>query len=82
MDKDMVLDEFRTMIKNSWTYAKMNEREKQVWENILISNQTLSCLKGNSKHRWAILQAIYNSYLRGLGYTDFNWREGVNDYEL
>lgn len=74
-NKELALCDFREMIRNSWTYAKFTDDEKEKWEMFLTNVRTLTCLKGNYSARWHILQAIYHAYLIGLGYTDFNWRE-------
>lgn len=71
MNKDNVLIDFSKMILESWTYDRMTPKEQIKWEEILRDIRTTSCLKGTYKQRWAILQAIYNSYLIGLGYEDF-----------
>lgn len=74
-NKELAIYDFKEMIQKSWTYEKFTEKEKENWEMLLINNRTLTCLKGDYNTRWCILQAIYYSYLIGLGYTDFNWRE-------
>lgn len=53
----------------------MTDTEKHRWSEVLNNVRTDNCLKGTYNQRWDILQAIYHSYLIGLGYTDFNWRE-------
>ena len=73
--KENVLIEFKKMVFNSWTFNRMsiNKRKKlfETFDNIKIQK----ALKGTYTQRWDILQAIYTSFLNGLGYTDFNWRE-------
>ena len=66
---------FINMIKQSWTYAKLTEEEKNRILKVLYLTQAERCLKGTYKQRWEILQAIYGAYLFGLGYNDFTWRE-------
>lgn len=44
-------------------------------EKSWIDVRTEKALKGSYNHRWDILQIIYHSFLKGCGYTDFNWRE-------
>ena len=74
-NKDNVLYDFNDMIKNSWTYEKMTEDEQNNWFEKVVNNvRTEKCLKGTYIQRWEILQAMYNAYLVGIGYTDFNWR--------
>lgn len=66
---------FIEMIANAWTVDKMTGKE---WENLLDfyhSPQTERALKGNYVQRWEILQAIFTSYLIGLGYNGAEWRE-------
>lgn len=74
-NKDNVIYDFQNMIADSWTYDKMIFEERLRWLDVLYSNSTQSSLKGTYKARWDILNAIYHSYLMGLGYTDFNWRD-------
>lgn len=74
-NKDNVIFDFNEMIKNSWTYDKMTQKEKETWESVLTSVRTNNALKGNYNQRWSILQAIYGAYLYGIGYSDFSWRE-------
>lgn len=66
---------FNDMIKNSWTYEKMTQEEKQKWHKILEHVEITKDLKGNFNQRWSSLNLIYHAYLQGIGYTDFNWRE-------
>ena len=77
--KENALQEFITMIQNSWTYEKMTGWEKDKIKNILNDERIEKALKGNTKARWEILQAIYFTYLQAIGYTDFNWREDSTD---
>lgn len=74
-DKDNVIIDFNNMILESWTYAKMNNEEKENWNKVLTDIRLKECLRGSYYARWDILQAIYHTYLIGLGYTNFNWRE-------
>lgn len=75
--KENVIDDFHNMIINSWTYDKMTKLEKETWIKVLKHVEVTKCLRGTYEARWSILQAVYHSYLLGLGYTDFNWREEV-----
>lgn len=74
-NKENVLNDFKEMIVNSWTYQKMTyEEQKRLFEefdHVRVDN----ALKGNYNARWNILQAVYGSYLAGLGYNSFNWRD-------
>lgn len=75
MEKEKALEYFVEMIKNSWTYDKMTEKEKEKLINLLYDNRVIDALKGNFDNRYKILNAIYGAYLSGIGYNGFNWRE-------
>lgn len=79
MEKEKALYNFANMIRQSWTYGKMTREEKDNWEKVLNDIRTITCLKGNYNTRWNILQALYMSYLIGIGYNSFNWRESEEE---
>lgn len=79
MEKEKALYDFKVMIEQSWTYEKMTREEKDNWERVLNDVRTITCLKGNYDIRWNILQALYMSYLIGIGYDSFNWRESESE---
>lgn len=59
----------------SWTFAKLTESEKQQCINSLLWAKEQNILKGTFENRVQILNAVYNAFLAGVGYTSFNWRE-------
>ena len=73
--KENILNDYKNIIFHSWTYSKMTKEEKQKLIETFDNIQTQEALKGTYNQRWAILQAIYTSFLNGLGYDGFNWRE-------
>ncbi len=75
MKKEDALQEYITMIQKSWTYGKMTRQEQNKILEILNHERTQKAIKGATKTRWDILQAIYFTYLEAIGYTGFNWRE-------
>lgn len=76
LKKENVLNDFILMIKHSWTYEKLTEEEKEKLEKILLDDvRTEEALKGTYNQRWAILQAIYSTFLTAIGYDGFNWRD-------
>ena len=75
MNKENVIEEFKKMIEQSWTYAKMTTQEKENWNRTINSSRTEQALKGNAHQRWGILQAIYESFLYALDYKNGLWRE-------
>lgn len=82
MKKEIARDCFVEMIMKSWTFDKMTENERQRIIDLIYSKITEDCLKGTYKQRWAILQAIYNSFLMGLDYKPIGWRESLEEIPL
>ena len=82
-EKEKTLIQFRDMIKNSWTYDRMTQEEKDNIMDVLSYNniQTIEALKGTKKQCWAILQAIYSSFLAALNYNSMGWRETEEEKE-
>ncbi len=62
---------FQNVIKNSWTWERLTEEEKQRFTNLDIFNE----IKGNRDTRERWLFTIYVGFLAGCGYDDFGWRE-------
>lgn len=73
--------DFEKMIRNSWTYARMNLKEQTAFIVILYSSRTRNALKGTYSQRWEVLQAIYDAYLASLGYNGPTWRESPEEKE-
>lgn len=75
-DKEMAKEDFVEMIKKSWTFDRMTDKEKS--DCLLMFNlaTTDMALKGDYLHRWRILQALYDSFLTALCYYDncADWR--------
>lgn len=61
---------FETVIKKSWTWAKLTQQEK---ENFIELNFDL--ITGTAKKRKAIFNLVYHAFLVGLGYKPTGWRE-------
>ncbi len=66
--------DFKKMIFNSWTYDKMTRDERERLALALDSVQAHE-IKGDYDARRAALDLAYNSFLLGLGYSGFKWRE-------
>lgn len=79
MDNKNAITDFKNMIKQSWTYGKMTISERNAWDSLLEHTRTTDALKGTYKQRFDILNAVYYSYLIGIGYSDFSWRENEKD---
>ena len=46
-DKDNVIVDFNSMVLESWTYAKMNNEEKENWNELLNDIRLKKCLRGS-----------------------------------
>lgn len=71
IEKEKALEEFMKMIKQSWTWLKLTEEEKERFYECIDH----SILFGTFTQRWRHLNDIYFSFLMGLGYSWDNWRE-------
>jgi hypothetical protein len=72
--KENAKKNFINMISNAWTVEKMTQKEWDQLINVFDSPQIEKALKGNYNQRWETLQAIFTSYLIGLGYDGGDWR--------
>ena len=75
-NKENAVAEFENVIKNSWTYDRMTEEEKNsLWEKMgdFVRQGHVS---GSFDQRWRTLQAMYGMFLAGLGNVNNpNWRD-------
>ena len=62
------------MIRDSWTFKKMTEKEQENAIEVLDDAWEKRAIKGTAEARWEIANAIYYAYLIGLGYDGFRWR--------
>lgn len=74
-NKEQALNDYIEVIRHSWTYERMTKEEQNRLEELLHSNRTEKSLRGTHRQRCNIIASIYEAYLLGIGYTDFNWRE-------
>ena len=76
-EKIKVLNDYCESLRTSWTYKKMTEEERQRWEEITewVKNcGALDRLNFGNSIMFCCLSAYY-SYLEGVGYTGYKWRE-------
>lgn len=66
-----VPDYIETVIKKSWTWARLTEEERQRF----LSMEVFDEIKGNDRTRIEWLHTIYEAYLTALGYKPIGWRE-------
>ena len=73
--KENAIQEYKKIIRQSWTYLRMTQDEQERLDELLDSVRTYDAVKGSYKTRWAIIGGIYNAFLVGLGYDGPYWRE-------
>ena len=73
-NKENVVNDYVNMIVKSWTWKKLTDKEKEKFYESIEWASRGNCIKGNYLQRWNILHALYHTFLNGVGYTDFNWR--------
>ena len=74
-NKMEVLDKFKEMTINSWTYARLTTEEVDRLNKILESNTLKKILKYSDNHKWEVLHEIYHAFLEGCGYDGQTWRD-------
>lgn len=83
--KDKIKENIRTdymeMIQNSWTYQRLTQKEKDKWVELLQLTDAYGVLKGTYNQIWQVLGMVYQSYIVGLGYDNFNWRSTKEELE-
>ena len=77
--KENALSRFWQMIRISWTFERLTEQEQERLHKVIFSTQTENAVKGTFEQRWAILHAIYTSFLMALDYNPTNWRKKEKD---
>ena len=79
-EKEKAYNDFFEMIKISWTFQKLTEKEKENLRDVLFSVRLDNALKGSYKQRRAVLDAVYFAFLKGLNYEPIGWRENGEIY--
>ena len=77
MNRENALHSFLVNIKESWTWAKLTDRERRVFESRLKISQTQNLIQGAYRQRYNVYTAMYDMFLAGLGYYEdcMHWRE-------
>lgn len=74
--KERAVCDFVGMIQHSWTWDRMTDEERQKLLSLYYDDP--GCKKaivGSYDQRWRVCNAILRSYLSGIGYNGFRWRE-------
>ena len=66
-----VENHFQNVIKQSWTWDRLTEEERQRFINMNVFDK----IKGTDKQRVEWLSTIYSAFLIGIGYEPIGWRE-------
>ena len=76
-NKETAIKDYLVMTKQSWTWSKLTDEEKECFENFLASHPMVEYgVRGNYFQRWTELDAIYHAFLLGCGYRNrADWRE-------
>ena len=74
-EKEKAYNDYIEILKNSWTFQKLTEKEKENLRDILFSVRLDNALKGTYKQRRAVLDAVYFAFLKGLDCEPIGWRE-------
>jgi hypothetical protein len=84
-DKELAKQEYLEMIKKSWTWAKLTEKEKDKFLLLLDNPCSTTVIKGDYDQRWDACEALYHTFLVGLDYDPLNWRDNyleTTHYEI
>ena len=73
--KETAVNDFLELIRKSWSYGRMTEKERESMEEVFTSSLFEKAIAGTRKQRFAICHAVYFSYLEGIGYTGAGWRD-------
>jgi hypothetical protein len=74
-NKENAVNDFMQMTKESWTYARLTENERFAWEESVSWAVDHKVISGKYSQRYEILNALYYTFLLGVGYTGWKWRE-------
>ena len=68
------INTFLSMIRESWTWQKLTDLEKEWFKNELYFSLVLDVIKG-SKNPQDTIQAFYHMFISALGYKPLHWRD-------
>ena len=68
--KENARAEYQQMIEQSWTWARMTDKERAHFTLYL----QCADIKGSFDTRWHIMNLLYHVYLDGIGYDGPQWR--------
>lgn len=77
-DKEQAKFDYLKMIGQTWTWAKLTAEEKAKFLEVLEHPCSGAVIKGNYEQRWEACEALYHTFLEGLGYDPLHWHEEIN----
>ena len=72
--KEEAMQNYISMIQNSWTYARLTEKEQKQLLEVFNRLENLNRLKGSYNQRVEFLNEVYYAFLVALGYQPMGWR--------
>ena len=74
-DKNLAKQDYLEMISKSWTWARLTEKEREQFKGLLEHPCSAAVIKGNYEQRYEACEALYHTFLEGLGYDPLEWRD-------
>lgn len=65
------------MFCRSWTFDRMTEREQINCLSAFDFAMEQGIIKGTFSDRIQVMNAVYNAYLMGIGYSGMHWRNNA-----
>ena len=66
---------FLHTIKESWTWARLTEKERDNFTRQLLKPTILHTIVNCRDHSLSVLNDLYDTFLSALDYKDWHWRE-------
>ena len=73
--KEEALQNYINIIQNSWTFARLTEKEQKQILEVFNRLENLNRLKGSYNQRVEFLNEIYHAFFVALNYQPIGWRE-------
>ena len=74
-DKNLAKSNYLKSIEQSWTWARLTQEEKEKFIELLDHPCSGIVLRGTYDQRWQACDALYYTFLIGLGYSPLDWRD-------
>ena len=75
VNKENAIKDYLAMIKQSWTWSKLTNDERNKFGDELNKETTKKIISGTYRQRWEILNVLYSMFLEGCGYNGGTWRD-------